>query len=48
MMNVNDSLISELSHACNNELKADEHDNENDNNDDTCARSGVSVLSAVW
>jgi len=46
MMNVNDSLISELGHACNNELKAD--DNENDNNDDTCARSGVSVLSAVW
>jgi len=43
MMNV--SLISESGHACDNELKAD---NENDNNDDTCARSGVSVLSAVW
>lgn len=47
MMNV--SLISESGHAYDNELKvADVRDNENDNNDDTCARSGVSVLSAVW
>lgn len=50
IVDMNDSFspIYESGHACDNELKATVHDNGNDNNDNTCARSGVSVLSAVW
>lgn len=37
-------------HACDRTITKNdvENANENDNNDNTCARSGVSVLSAIW